>query len=63
MTLKRAVLATALLAAFAAGIYWEVWWLMFGGLLGVIAVLLFADRGDRSGGPRNTHLPTWTRER
>lgn len=61
MTLTRALIATGLLAGFAVGIWIENGTTIIVCLLGIIAVLLTADRHDRRGGARDTDLPSFRR--
>lgn len=61
MTLTRALIATGFLAGFAVGIWIGNGTTIIVCLLGIVAVLLSADRGDRSGGARDTHLPGFHR--
>lgn len=61
MTLTRALIATVLLGGFAIGIWTGTAWLTITAFLAILAVLLSADRRDRSGGARDTHLPSFRR--
>lgn len=61
MTTTRALIATGFLAGFAVGIWIESGATIIVCLLGVLAVLLSADRRDRSGGARSAHLPGFDR--
>jgi len=62
MTTTRALIATGLLAGFAVGIWIENGTTIIVCLLGILAVLFSADRGDRSGGARDASLPGFHRQ-
>jgi hypothetical protein len=62
MTTTRALIATGFLAGFAVGIWIENGTTIIVCLLGVLAVLLSADRRDRSDGARSADLPSFHRQ-
>lgn len=62
MNTTRALIGTGLLAGFAIGILTGTAWLIITAFLAILAVLLSADRRDRSGGARDTDLPGFHRQ-